>query len=140
MYVNGTLKVAGALGNPTVLGARRSRIGQAPSENAGTIVPKVGPFGLAPLPTGLIFIAGGAVAGILGTYWSRRRTTILGKKVSTFWNLQFGTGGIGIAMAWLAAFPMILTGAGYIVLHLFMKYGLGELEKAAAAPAPKTQG
>jgi len=95
----------------------------------------VPPFGLPPVTSGIILTMGGLVSGAVGTYLAIKGAKVIGKKVPTFWQWYFGTGGIGVTMAILGAVPLLVLGVteiagGVIIQKKLQEVGQGLLPAA----------
>lgn len=127
---------------PVPLQAGMSPYSRAPAspavlgQNGLTAVPiTVPPFGLPPVTSGIILTMGGLVSGAVGTYLAIKGAKVIGKKIPTFWEWYFGTGGIGVTMAILGAVPLLVLGVteiagGIIIQKKLQEVGQGLLPLA----------
>lgn len=95
----------------------------------------VAPSGPSPMVTsGILLTLGGLVSGAVGTYLALKGSRVIGKKVPTFWQWYFGTGGIGATMAILGAIPLVALGVLEIAGGTIIQKKIEEAAGAVQAP------
>lgn len=87
----------------------------------------VPPFDLPMVPSGILLTLGGLASGAFGTYLAMKGSQVIGKKVPTFWQWYFGTGGIGATMAILGAIPLVALGVVQLAGGIIIKKKLDEV-------------
>lgn len=93
----------------------------------GERVLAVPPFGLPPVTTGIILTLGGLASAAVGSYMAMRGAKVIGKKIPTFWQWQFGTGGVGVTLAILGAVPLVVAGVIYLAGGIMIQRKLEEV-------------
>jgi len=91
---------------------------------------EVPPFGLPPVTSGAILLAGGLVSGAVGIYLSYKGAAVLRKKnkrIPTYWEWYFGIGGVGATLAVLGAIPLVAVGVMEIAGGVIIKKKLEEI-------------
>lgn len=84
---------------------------QTPTDTVKASQIPVPPFGLPMIESGAILVAAGLVSGALGIYWATKGAKVIGKKIPTFWQFMFNTGGVGVVMSVLGAIPLVALGS-----------------------------